>query len=199
MLVYCGALLFWSVASSDSLASSKKPKPTPAAEYVGHVVSAGGLPFTVHIDSFTPDDAAEAVVIAGHDGNPNAIRSALGHLDAGFMRVDTWTYRIAYARRQVGPDGSRIILVFRNELESGGGARSQDPLIPPFIPQGRTNGKELGIPPLAAAVLLVPNSGMGEGRISTAATVVFRSADEVEIKDWSGGWDRVLGVRERTH
>ncbi len=199
LMPFCGALLLWNLASTESLAGPKKPKATPATEYVGHVLSASGMMFVIHIDAFTPDDAADAVAIAGRDGNSNSIRSALGRLDAGFIKLGTRGYRVAFARRLLESDGDRIILVLRNELDFTASTNSEDPLKPPFMPAGRANGKDLVIPPLAAVDARISSSGAGRATISSAATVVFRSADDVEITDWGPGWAEVRDLRERKH
>ncbi len=136
--------------------------------------------FLVHIDAFTSDEAAAPVALAGREGNSNAIRTALGRLDAGFIKLADNGYRIAFARRHVKDDGVRITLILRNELGDTGRI------------------KDLVIPPLAAVDVWLPSSGAGEATISSSATVVFRSLDDVEITDW-GGEAHALDVREREH
>ena len=177
---FCAVLLLVGLAGSDVLAKPKEPKPPAAAEYIGHLVSVGHAYFLVHIDAFTSDDAAAAVALAGRDGNANSIRAALGRLDAGFIKLADNGCRIAFARRHVEDGGVRIILILRNALED------------------TSTIKELVIPPLAAVDVWLPNAGAGEATIASAATVVFRSSDDVEITDW-GGEAHALDVRERKH
>jgi hypothetical protein len=178
-----GALLAVALAFKGLYADPKATKRPPAAEYIGHVLSFRGARFVVHIDSFTPDEAANAVALAGRDGNSNAIRTALGKLDAGFIKLGSDGYRVAYARRSTETDGARIILILRNELE--------------FV--GRANLKNLTIPPLAAVDIWIPNTGDGQASVAGAATVVFRSADDVEITDWGIETVDALDLRERQH
>jgi len=163
-------------------AAPKKSRPDAAAEYFGHVAAQSNGMFVVHIDSFTPDDTANAVALAGRDGDANAIRDALGRLDMGFIKLGVRGYRVAFARRRSEDEGVRIILILRNELEYA----------------GRTNMKVLLIPPLAAVDVWLPRTGEGEATISCAASVVFRSADDMAITDWGDGTLRAFGLRERT-
>jgi len=167
----------------DSLGAAPKEKPVAAAEYVGSLKSFAGAMFVIHIDSFTADEAATAVAVAGRDGNSNAIRTALGRLDAGFIKLGSKGYRVAYARRIRESDGARIILILRNELESF----------------ERTSLKDFPTPPLAAVDVWIPDAGDGQAAISGIATVVFRSADDVAITDWSDGSVRAFGLQERKH
>jgi hypothetical protein len=146
----------------------------PSVEYFGHIL--GGNKLVVHIDTLTPDDAANAVAAAGRDGNSNAIRTALGRLDSGYVKIGTDGYRIAYARRIVEADGTRYLFVFRNELALG--ARD-------VIPSGLSL-KEQTVPPLAAGDLWLPKDGPGQATISGSARVVFRSMDDLVVTDW--GW-----------
>ena len=174
----CTALLFGIFAHGVFYADSKESKPAPAADYVGHIASARAGLFVVHVDAFTPDDAANAVALKGRDGDSNAIRTALGNLDAGFIKIGATGYRVAYARRRQEKGGVRIILIIRNELRHA----------------GRTNGKVLVIPPLAAVDIWIPPVGEGGVRIASAAEVVFHSADEIAITDWGAEQLRVLDL-----
>jgi len=176
-----GGFLLVTIAGSSLHAEPKQPKPPPAAEYVGHVASRSDSRFVIHIDAFTPDDAANAIAVAGRDGNSNAIRTALGRLDAGFIKLGIRAYRVAYARRRRENEGVRIILILRNELESW------------------EQTKALPIPPLAAVDVWLPDSGEGQAAISGVATVVFHSADDVVITDWGEGTVPAFGLRERKH
>ena len=128
-------------------------------------------------------DAANAIALAGHGGDSSAIRTALGRLDAGFIKLGVKGYRIAYARRRAENDGVRIILIIRNELEFA----------------GRSSMKEFLTPPLAAVDVWLPSTGDGQANISCAATVVFRSADDIAITDWGDGMLRALDLRARIH
>jgi hypothetical protein len=177
----CGSILVGAAATSLLYAGPADPKAQAAAEYVGHVTQHAGTRFVIHIDSFTPDDEANAVALAGREGNSNAIRKALGRLDAGYVKLGSDGYRIAYARRHAENDGVRMILIIRNEMT--------------FV--GRVSTKDIERPPLAAVDVWIPSAGDGQARISGAATVVFRSADDVEITDWGGGPVESFDLRKR--
>jgi hypothetical protein len=176
-----GAVIFVVMAVSALDAHGKEPKPPPAAEYVGHAAAMTGSRFVLHIDAFTPDDAAAAIALAGRGGDSSAIRMAFGRLDAGFIKLGTKGYRIAYARRGREDGGVRIIVILRNEMENW-----ETTKMPPF-------------PPLSAVDAWLPDSGDGEATISGIATVVFQSADDVVITDWGEGTLRVFGLREHKH
>jgi hypothetical protein len=96
-------------ACGDLSAKGKPPNAAPAAEYTGHLASGSGTMFLIHIDSFTPDEAANAVALAGRNGDSNAIRAALGRFDAGFIKLGTNGFRVAFARRQPLDDGALIV------------------------------------------------------------------------------------------
>ena len=167
----CFVLVALLVATASSLAGAKD-KARPAAKYVGHMISVGGAPLIIQIKAFTPDDVAERVALAGRGGNANAIREALGKEDCGFMKIRDQGFRIAYARSQTEPEGTRVILIFRHEL--------------PYA--GLSSLKEFDAPPLAAGDLFIPTTGAGSAVVSTLASVTFRSVDDVSITDWGGGW-----------
>jgi hypothetical protein len=177
----CAALTAVASAGGIAEARSKRPKPAPAAEYVGHVMSFAGAMFVLHVDAFTPNEDAEKVAIAGREGNPDAIRTALGKLDAGFIKIGTSGYRVAYARRREEAGQQHIVLVLRNELPNA----------------GRGNGKFLVREPLAAVDAWIPPQADGKAVISEAAVVVFRSPDDLEITDWGDGVLLAFGLRER--
>jgi hypothetical protein len=177
-----GALFLVAASWGAPEAAPRESKPVAAAEYFGHVKGKTPGFFVVHIDAYTPDDTASAVALAGHDGDANAIRAALGRLDAGFIKVGDNGYRVALARRRAEDEGVRIILIIRNELEFA----------------GRANMKFLRIPPLAAVEIWMPLAGEGEAAIACAASVVFRSADDIAITDWGNETLRAFGLRDRT-
>ena len=179
---FCGALVLVALSWEALDAKPAGSKPVAAEEYTGHVASLSNGMLLVHIDSYTPDDAANAVALAGHGGDSSAIRTALGRLDAGFIKLGVRGYRIAYARRRAENDGVRIILIIRNELEIA----------------GRSSMKEFVTPPLAAVDVWLPSTGEGQATISCAATVVFRSADDIAITDWGDGTLRALDLRARS-
>jgi hypothetical protein len=137
--------------------------------------------FVIHVDAFTPDDVANEVAFAGRGGNSNEIRNALGRLDTGFIKLGERGFRVAYSRQLREDSGLRIILILRNELDTAGVLRLKD----------------MPIPPLAAVETWLPDTGDGEATIAGSATVVFRSADDIEITDWGGGKLRAFGLRQR--
>jgi len=187
------------VACATCIPASAKSKPMAATEYFGHLQSWTGTKFVIHIDAFTPDEAAAAVATAGHDGDANAIRKALGRLDAGFVKLGTRGYRVAFARRYISDEGSRIVLIIRNELDLAPSVNSINWGTPPFNPPGRTNGKQFVIPPLAAVDVRISKAGSGSAVVATTATVTFHSLDHVVITDWGLGWLICRDLQEQKH
>ena len=152
-----------------------KEKRPAAAEYREQ----GGSVSLIHIDTFVPDEIAEKVAAAGHDGNPDAIRAALGELDCGFIKIGGHGYRIDYARRRSIDGGTQIVLLFRNEV--------------PFSAHG--SGKCHGASPIAAATVMIPDSGRGRAIIYSGATVTFRSVDDISIVDCGQGMATMIDLR----
>jgi hypothetical protein len=150
------------------LAKASSP---PAVHLVGHGSGRGtaGVRITIRVDAYTSDEDAVKVAQAGRDGNANAIRSALGKLDSGFIKVDTTGYRIAYARRVVEDGGSRLHLLIRNELDGAGRSSLRDEMTPP----------------MAAVDLWLPDGKPAEATIAPAARVVFQGTDQIKITDLS--------------
>jgi hypothetical protein len=192
----CGVIL---VACATCIPASAKSKPIVAAEYFGHLQSGSGTKFVIHIDAFTRDEAAAAVATAGHNGNANAIRKALGRLDAGFVKLGTRGYRVAFARRYISDEGVRIVLIIRNELDLATSVNSGDPSTPPFNAPARTNGKDFVIPPLAAVDVRISKTGSGGATVATTAIVTFRSLDDVVITDWGLGSLICRDLQEQKH
>ena len=83
---------------------------------LGHVALLPGGIFVVHIDSYTPDDTANAIALAGHDGGRQCDPRCAGTSRCRVHQVGCQGYRVAFARRLVEPEGVRIILIVRNEV-----------------------------------------------------------------------------------
>jgi hypothetical protein len=128
-----------------------------------------GVRITIRVEAYTSDEDAARIARAGRDGDANAIRSALGKLDSGFIKVDTTGYRIAYARRIVEEGGARLYLLIRNELDGA----------------GRSSLRDETAPPLAAVDVWLPDGKKAEATIAPAARVVFQGTDQIKITDLS--------------
>ena len=163
------------IAVMATVVAAGKDKKPAAAEYREH----GGSKSVIHIDAFATDEIAEKVAAAGRDGNPDAIRAALGKLDCGFVKIGGQGFRIDYARRRSIDGGAQIVILFKNEL--------------PFSEHG--TGRCPGASPIAAATVVIPDGGNGRAMIFAAATVTFRSVDDISITDCGQGMAAMIDLR----